>query len=157
MENQSKLNTLKSWLFEKYSEKNLCQGESILFQTSKHWINFFNKYLVLSLLITPFLGFYFIPLLVSLGLNYLNYYILINTDECVVTSKRVIFKTGLVVTNTIEMNLSKIESIYVEQSMIGRILKYGTITIKGTGGSVETFKKINQPLQIRTCIQENSF
>ena len=153
----SKLIIFKEWLFQKYSENNLCHGESILFQTSKHWINFFNWKLILSIFITPFMGLYLVPFLVSILLNYINYYIIVNTDECVVTSKRVIFKTGLLSTNTIEMNLTKIESIYVDQTFLGKIFKYGTITIKGTGGSVEVFENINNPLHIRNCIQENSF
>jgi len=86
-----------------------------------------------------------------------NLWIIINTDECVVTSKRVIFKTGLIITKTLEMNLTKIESLSVEQSILGKILDYGTIKVKGTGGTVETFLKVNRPLEIRKKIQEYSF
>jgi len=90
-------------------------------------------------------------------INLINLLIIITTDECVVTTKRVIFKSGVILTETLEMNLTKIESLSVKQSILGRILGYGTVSIKGTGGTVETFLKINKPLEIRSKIQEYSF
>ena len=77
-------------------------------------------------------------------------------DEFAVTNKRVIVKTGLISRRTLEMNLSKIESVNVDQSIMGRILGYGTITIIGTGGTRESFPKIAEPLLFRKKFQELS-
>ena len=55
---------------------------------------------------------------------------------------------------TLEMNLTKIESVNVDQSILGRILGYGTITIIGTGGTRESFHDISSPLLFRRKFQE---
>ena len=55
---------------------------------------------------------------------------------------------------TVEMNLSKIESVNVDQSVMGRILGYGTLTIIGTGGTREIFNNISRPLEFRKAFQE---
>ena len=52
------------------------------------------------------------------------------------------------------MNSSKIESVNVDQSVMGRILGYGSITIVGTGGTRETFHNISSPLEFRKAFQE---
>jgi hypothetical protein len=54
------------------------------------------------------------------------------------------------------MNLNKIESVNVDQSIMGRILGYGTIQIIGTGGTKEAFAKIRRPLEFRKRFQELS-
>ena len=54
------------------------------------------------------------------------------------------------------MNLSKIESVNIDQSILGRILGYGTIHIIGTGGTKEAFPQIQKPLEFRKKFQELS-
>jgi|694.fasta_scaffold108730_4 uncharacterized membrane protein YdbT with pleckstrin-like domain len=147
---------ITNFLFKGYTVNNLVYGERIKFQSRKHWINFFNLPLILFLLFS-LVYFKFLLLITVLLINLVYLYITIKTDECIVTSKRVIFKTGFFNTSTLEMNLTKIESLMVDQSILGKILGYGTIHIKGTGGTLETFLRINKPLQIRKKIQENSF
>jgi len=75
-------------------------------------------------------------------------------SEFAVTNKRVIFKTGVVHRRTAEMFLSKIESVGADQTIVGRILGYGSIVLRGTGGSTEPFEKIANPLEFRRQIQE---
>jgi uncharacterized membrane protein YdbT with pleckstrin-like domain len=75
------------------------------------------------------------------------------TSELVITDKRVLIKVGFVRRRTIEMFISKIESIGVNQGILGRLFDYGTVTIRGTGGSAEPFKTIAHPLQFRGCVQ----
>jgi uncharacterized membrane protein YdbT with pleckstrin-like domain len=79
------------------------------------------------------------------------------TDEFAITNKRVIIKTGLISRKTFEMNHSKIESVNVDQSILGRILGYGTIGIVGSGGTREVFPNIKNPLAFRKKFQEMSF
>jgi hypothetical protein len=50
------------------------------------------------------------------------------------------------------MNISKVESVDVNQSILGRILGYGTIIVRGTGGSLEPMRRIADPLSFRSRI-----
>ena len=71
------------------------------------------------------------------------------TTELVITNRRIIAKFGLFRRYTIEINLSKIESIRVDQSILGRMLNYGSLLIVGTGGSKEPIPEIINPLEFR--------
>ncbi len=78
------------------------------------------------------------------------------TTELAVTDQRVIIKVGLIWRRTIEMNLAKIENIQVDQSIIGRLLGAGAITVVGTGGTREPFRHIADPLGFRKAVQAQS-
>lgn len=71
------------------------------------------------------------------------------TTEMAVTSKRIIAKQGLIRRKTTELNHSKVESFAVDQSILGRILGYGTVTIQGTGGGKTPINGIDDPLAFR--------
>ncbi len=74
------------------------------------------------------------------------------TTEIVVTDRRVIFKRGVLALHTVEMNVSKIETVDVEQSLGGRIFGYGTLLIRGTGAGFEPLRSVGFPLLIRNAI-----
>jgi uncharacterized membrane protein YdbT with pleckstrin-like domain len=74
------------------------------------------------------------------------------TTELVVTDRRVIYKSGLISRHTLEMNNSKVESVDVDQSLLGRLLGFGTIVVRGTGGSLEPIRQIGDPLTFRSHI-----
>jgi uncharacterized membrane protein YdbT with pleckstrin-like domain len=74
------------------------------------------------------------------------------TTELAVTDRRVIFKRGFIRRHTIEMNMDKVESVDVDQSLGGRILGYGDIVVHGTGSSVEPFRRIGKPLEFRNHV-----
>lgn len=77
-----------------------------------------------------------------------------NSTEMAVTSRRVLIKTGLTSRRTIEMLLSKIESIVVTEPFWGRMFGYGTVVIRGTGGTPEPFDLIAHPTEFRRHVQE---
>jgi uncharacterized membrane protein YdbT with pleckstrin-like domain len=77
-----------------------------------------------------------------------------NATEMTVTNKRVFVKVGLAARRTIELLLSRVESIGVEESMMGRMLGYGTVIVHGTGGTPELFNMIAHPLEFRTQVQQ---
>ena len=77
----------------------------------------------------------------------------VKTSELVITDRRVLIKVGFIQRHTFEMFISKIESVAVLQSMLGRIFNYGTVEIRGTGGSSESFPTIADPLKFRDAIQ----
>jgi hypothetical protein len=72
--------------------------------------------------------------------------------EIAVTNRRVIYKRGFIRRHTVEMNMDKIESVTVTQSILGRTLNYGTIHIRGTGVGMEHLHKIAAPISLRNSI-----
>jgi uncharacterized membrane protein YdbT with pleckstrin-like domain len=76
------------------------------------------------------------------------------TSEFAVTNKRVLIKIGWLRRHSLETLLSKIETIRVEQGILGRALDYGTIVVSGTGGSKEPFRTIASPMEFRRKVQE---
>jgi uncharacterized membrane protein YdbT with pleckstrin-like domain len=83
---------------------------------------------------------------------WLNGWIRRLSTELAVTDRRIITKIGLIRRTTMEMNRSKVESVVVEQGILGRILDYGTIVVKGTGGGMEPLSGIDRPLDFRSRI-----
>jgi membrane protein YdbS with pleckstrin-like domain len=77
----------------------------------------------------------------------------VKMSELVITDRRVLIKVGFIQRQTFEMFISKIESVAVTQGMMGRFFNYGTVEIRGTGGSSESFATIVAPLQFRDAIQ----
>jgi len=74
------------------------------------------------------------------------------TTEIAVTDRRVIYKSGMMQTHTDEMNMDKVESVLVDQSVLGRFLNYGTINIHGTGEGLENLRYISSPISLRNAI-----
>ena len=77
----------------------------------------------------------------------------VGTTEMIVTSRKVVFRSGFFSRQTIEMVNSKIETVQVDQSFLGRIFDYGTIIITGTGGSLEPIAMIAHPRQLQQAIR----
>ena len=75
-------------------------------------------------------------------------------SEFGVTNKRVIGKVGFIRRSSTELLLTRVEGIQVRQSIMGRMLGYGSVTISGTGGLKEPFHKISNPLELRRVVQE---
>jgi len=74
------------------------------------------------------------------------------TTEIAVTDRRIIYKTGFISRETAEMNMHRVETVAVEQSIVGRVLNYGTVDIRGTGAGIEDLKMIADPLALRSAI-----
>jgi uncharacterized membrane protein YdbT with pleckstrin-like domain len=72
--------------------------------------------------------------------------------EIAVTNRRVIYKKGLIRRQTNEMNMDKVESVRIDQSILGRMLDYGNVTILGTGEGFETLRTIASPIELRNSI-----
>jgi uncharacterized membrane protein YdbT with pleckstrin-like domain len=157
-----------------YVEKNLIQGEQVLFQTRHHWIVLLGAFaLGTTLDLMGAAGIVFLLThhdlstgardggLVAAGLALAAGTVMmlagvtkLNATEMVVTNKRVIVKTGILTRRTFEMLLSRIESIGVEEPMMGRILGYGTVILRGVGGTPDEFDLIASPLKFRSHVQE---
>src|SRR5947199_5742449 len=74
------------------------------------------------------------------------------TTELAVTDRRVIYKSGLLSRHTLEMNRSKVESVDVDQSVLGRLFSFGTIVLRGNGGSLGSGRVVRVALTVRSHI-----
>ena len=72
--------------------------------------------------------------------------------EISVTTHRVIYKTGFIRRHTVEMNMDKVETVDVDQSLLGRLLGFGTIRVRGTGQSIESLRRLSHPIELRNAI-----
>jgi uncharacterized membrane protein YdbT with pleckstrin-like domain len=73
--------------------------------------------------------------------------------EFAVTNRRIIFKRGFIWRQTEEMNMDKVETVDVHQTVLGRLLDYGTIRVMGTGGSnAIAVERIAAPFKLRNAI-----
>lgn len=147
----------------KYVDRVLQPGESLKHLSRLHWIVYLpgSIWILIGLigLLLPNAGeaksvlFLVIAVVVALGLAQLiRAWIRRWTTEIAVTDRRIIYKRGLIDRHTIEMNMDKVESVDVHQSVIGRILGYGTIWVRGTGGGIEPLRKIDTPIEFRNCV-----
>ena len=78
------------------------------------------------------------------------------TSEFAVTNRRVLMKLGFIQRDSLDMLLSKVEAIQVDQDFMGRMLGYGTINVIGTGGTAGTYARISRPLEFRRQVQMQS-
>ena len=139
-----------------YVDKNLMSGEVVLYEAKISWVNYLPSiflFIVGILLIRLYSTIGYVIIIISV-FNFFVAFITRWTTELVVTSKRVIHKTGLISRKTIELNHSKVESYYVEQSVLGRIFDFGTIVIHGTGGGKNPIRDVDSPLMFRNKAME---
>lgn len=128
-----------------YIEKSLSKDEIIIKVFKFHWII---KLLIFFCIILSLLTF-------GITLLFALYYIIIlYTTEQAITNKRVVFKNDLIARKTEEMNLNRVETVEVEQSILGRIFGYGNVKLTGTGSSFVIFKFVEDPLEVRKSITE---
>jgi uncharacterized membrane protein YdbT with pleckstrin-like domain len=137
-----------------YVDDNLMPGEQVVLQTRIHGIVFLPP----AVMILLGIGLFMIPiaglLVLLVGMAMLvGAWIRHWTSEFAVTDRRVIIKVGLISRQTIEINMSKVESVEVRQGILARLLNYGTIVVIGTGGTKEPFDMIDDPLAFRRAVQ----
>jgi uncharacterized membrane protein YdbT with pleckstrin-like domain len=143
-----------------YIEKILEPNERIIHRAYVHWIVYAKPLVLFALAIgvlalsdgTPGWLVAGYVLVVISGLMALSAWIERMTTEIAVTNQRVILKWGLIRRDTIEINASKVESVDVRQSVLGRLLNYGTITVRGTGGNLNPLKRVAAPLLLRRAV-----
>jgi uncharacterized membrane protein YdbT with pleckstrin-like domain len=74
------------------------------------------------------------------------------TTEIVITDKRVILKSGFISRRTLEMNMTKVESVDVTQGIMGRLLNFGTVVIRGVGAGIEPLRDVERPIELRNAV-----
>jgi uncharacterized membrane protein YdbT with pleckstrin-like domain len=164
-----------------YVEKSLVPGETLLYQTRHHWMVLLGPLLISALFAalgvgclaelvaakegkgmlvgvsensvhaTEFAGVLLVVVAIAVfafGLAKRN------ATEMAVTNKRVLIKTGMGNRRTLDLMLSRVESIGVEESFWGRMLGFGSVIVRGTGGTPESFVMISHPQEFRRNVQE---
>jgi len=156
-----------------YIEKSLIEGESVLYRARLHWIVMLWPALAGACAGVLGIGFLvggvyhtaqwegfsgamgIVGFLLFLGAVALigSAVVRRNATQIAVTDRRVLIKTGIVNRKTLELLLSRIESIGVNETPLGRMLGYGTVILRGTGGTPEPFDRIARPLEFRREVQ----
>jgi uncharacterized membrane protein YdbT with pleckstrin-like domain len=148
-----------------YLERVLQSGEEVRHLATIHWITYgWGLVVLLAALAVLFVAGWFprierpldilaallaVIAIVMIFLAWFHRWI----TEIAVTNRRVIFKTGFVQRKTNEMQMDKVESVEVNQSILGRILDYGDVTILGTGASrLNEIKTVAAPIELRNQI-----
>ena len=150
----------------RYIDHILQPGEKVLYSTNAHWVFYLPAFaawiaaLVLLILSrsTTAEGLVLLCLSASAVVALVALYWTAKawfhrwTTETDVTNLRIVHKTGFIKRRTFEMALDKVESVDVNQSILGRILNYGDVTILGVGEGKETISTIASPLDFRNHI-----
>jgi len=144
-----------------YLTRVLQPGETILYRTTLSWTLYIPGLLVLLAAVAVFAasnrvlkpqGWAFVlalvPALIGFALVARAWFYRWTT-EVAITNRRIILKRGFVRRHTIEMNMDKVESVDVDQSLLGRLFNYGDITVRGTGEGFERLRMIDAPLKFR--------
>lgn len=150
----------------RYIDEILQPGERVLYSTNAHWIFYFPAILAWIAALALFVAsrqttVYSVMILCLFGSGLVAlvalYWTVAGwfhrfTTETDVTNLRVVHKTGFIKRRTFEMALDKVESVDVDQSILGRILNYGDVTIRGIGEGIETIRTVDSPLAFRNSI-----
>ncbi len=144
-----------------YIDAHLLPGEAVTFRTRLHWKVYLGPFFFSLLLCVPLVvlalnsenrSLAWIPGVLAL-VSWVKPWLERHSSEFAVTNRRVIIKVGFFNTRSVELLLSKIEAIAVNQSIGGRMLGYGEIVVTGSGGTEERFDHIQTPLEFRQAVQ----
>ena len=145
-----------------YVDKILEPGETVRYRTTISW-TVYSRGLVIGLvaLACAYLGFksavgWLIAVSAALAAIALVALIFAQlkraTTEIAVTDRRIVFKRGLIRRHTVEMNMQKVESVDVDQTLLGRMFDYGDVTVRGVGSTFERLDSIDAPLRLRSTV-----
>ena len=150
-----------------YVAKVLLPDEHVVFAASLHWIIYLQ-----GLCITIFggvLGYYSYPIIdllfgpsyeqvaghilsgialfiVVAGVSLLfGAYLRQTSTELVLTDRRIIAKYGIISRATFEIMANRITGANFDQTVIGRLLGYGTILVHGAGGEISPIDMVADP------------
>ncbi len=149
-----------------YLDKVLQPGEVVLVKTQPHWVVLLGSIVLLGLAailaIASFVvlsgqpawaGYVVAGIVALFGLVTLLARMMVraSTEFCV-TDHRIIVKRGILSLHTVELNVDKVESVDVDQSLLGRMFGYGEVTIHGVGARWDPIPMISNPLGFRNAI-----
>jgi uncharacterized membrane protein YdbT with pleckstrin-like domain len=136
-----------------YVQSVITPGEVLIAQAKTHWFIYVGPacWLMLSLVLMVFVLPLGVVLLVLSLVLFLRGWLYSYSTELAVTSKRIIAKFGFIRRSTVELRHDKVESLQVEQGIIGRIFDFGSIVVTGSGGTHAPIPYISHPLRFRSA------
>jgi membrane protein YdbS with pleckstrin-like domain len=145
-----------------YVKEVLQPGERVLYASTIHWLIYAPAILLLIVAILATFqtvgGSEFVWRSISLvcfaaaSLSAARAWFKRWTTEIAVTDRRIIYKRGFIRRHTIEMNMDKVESVDVNQSLLGRVFGYGDVLVRGTGVGFEPLQMIESPIELRNAV-----
>ncbi|MGC1466487.1 MAG: PH domain-containing protein [Pseudolabrys sp.] len=144
----------------RYIDHILQPGETVLRTSTVHWIVYLPgvalEVLALAALIAGSALPLFMPIaavcaVAGLALLFRGWFQRWTT-EIDVTDRRIVYKRGFIRRHTVEMNMDKVESVDVDQSIMGRLFDYGDIVVRGVGVGLEPLRNIEAPLEFRSHV-----
>jgi uncharacterized membrane protein YdbT with pleckstrin-like domain len=164
-----------------YVAKSLVPGETLLHETRHHWMVLMGP-LMMAVMFVALAAGLFVEAIEAKngkgmvagassdavhGMDFVGIALLVaaigslgygvarrNATEMAVTDRRVLIKTGMGSRRTLDLMLSRVESIGVEETFLGRIFGYGSVVVRGTGGTPESFMMIARPQEFRRSVQQ---
>ncbi len=144
-----------------YIQKNLMENEKVVYEASLHPIVYTWPFL-LGLAALVFMSIpmseteFVIKLIVGIMLlaaAFIWALTINNGKQYVITTRRLIFKHGIIKRQSMELLLRKCEGVKIEQSIMGRLLNYGTVIVT-TGEASSCYHHIKSPLTFSTQINQ---
>ncbi len=157
-----------------YTEKVLLADEQIIFRATLHWIIYLQGMLIMvfgalvscfnQAILSPIIGPNFAGMaqhiiagvglfIVFIGLMLLSgAYIRQTSTELAITNKRIIAKYGFISRTTFEIMITRITGANFDQTVIGRMLDFGTILIHGAGGEISPIDNIEDPQRFHQAL-----
>lgn len=139
----------------------LAPDKTVRFETRRHWLVYRYAIVMLALLVASLalprdlhgekfiIAIFLVPLAAAAALfGWLRRV----ATVIAVTNHRLICKNGIIARHTVEMNLEKIESVDVDQTVLGRIFGFGTVTIRGVGTTIDPIRGIADPIGLRQAV-----
>jgi len=127
-----------------YIDDSLIPGEVVVHRARVSWWSQAGLVVLGVVLFVVVIGIFFLAVA----------WVRVRSTELAITNKRVIAKFGFIKRDTVEINLNQVEALRVEQTFLGRMLNYGTIIVSGTGGALDPFPDIADPLVFRRKFME---
>jgi uncharacterized membrane protein YdbT with pleckstrin-like domain len=128
-----------------YTDRTLLAGEHKIINTTFSYWNLVLGFAIGILLAPITFGLSMIFALLAVIDHYFT--------EYTVTDRRVLVKRGVIRRRVTEVNVKKVEGVDVRQSVLGRILGYGTVTVRGTGTEHLVIRMVQDPLLVKVSIQ----
>lgn len=151
-----------------YLKKKMTAGEHLVYVAKLHWIIFLRPVLtaVIILTVIAFIEherlyttipeiiaykahIYQAILLLFVAWPLLKIAVIKWTTNIGITDRRVLYKRGFIAIELNGMPLAKIENTDMQQTVMGRILGYGTVTVKGSGSTSMRLDDIAKPMRFR--------
>ena len=139
-----------------YVSESLGPGEEIVYKASISWVTYVWGFLIAAIgvfvmffSVTVGLALFVIGFVWALVVRLRNHSI-----ELAVTNHKVVAKAGLISRETVEQRLEKIDAIDVTQTVWGRLLGFGDVTIHGTGVNSTPIRIIHDPLSFRRKVEQ---